>query len=154
MDNTKISEIITNIFGLIGLTEDQFEVSFDPDETISVKLKLSDEHSGLFVGHHGEGIASLRLLLGLIINQRFSVWPKLRVNVNDYLEKREESLQELAQNAADKAIELQREIILPNLSSFERRIVHLYLESIPGVASESRGEEPYRQLVVVPKASA
>ena len=104
----------------------------------------------MFVGHHGEGLAALRMIFSLIIFQRFSVWPKLHLNVNDYQERREETLKELANDAAQRAVNLQKEIILHNLSSYERRIIHMYLSEYPGVKTESRWEAPYRQMVIVP----
>lgn len=76
----------------------------------------------------------------------------MRLNVNDYQEKREEYLINLAEDAMAKAKELQREIILPNLSSYERRIIHLHIENLDDIASESRGQEPQRQLVIIPNS--
>ena len=90
------------------------------------------------------------MIFSLIIFQRFNLWPKLHLNVNDYQERREETLKQLAQDAADRALSLQKEIVVPNLSSYERRIIHMFLSEYPGIKTESRGEAPYRQLVIVP----
>jgi spoIIIJ-associated protein len=154
MNNKKIQEIIKNILGFLSLTDDQIKINFTDEDQIQVDISLPEESTGIFIGRRGENIGALRLILSLIISQRTSAWPKLRLNVNDYQEKREEYLIELADDAAQKAQELQREIILPNLSSYERRIVHLHTEKLGTVTTESRGEEPHRQLVIIPRPSA
>ncbi len=150
MDSTKVSEILTNILTLTGLLEDQLNIEVADEENINIHLTVPSENAGVIVGHHGEGLASLRMIFSLIIFQRFNFWPKLHLNVNDYQERREDALRQLAQEAAQKATDLQKEIVLPNLSSYERRIVHMILSEIPGVKTESRGEPPFRQMYIIP----
>ena len=152
MDQSKTQEILQNVLTLLGLTDDQMQIDFDDQDNINISLNVPTDIAGVFVGHHGEGLASLRMIFSLIIFQRFSVWPKLHLNVNDYQERREDALRELATNAAQRAIELQKEIILPNLSSYERRLVHMILSEISGVHTESRGEPPYRQMYIIPES--
>ena len=153
MDQSKITEILTNVLSQLSLSEDQFSIVIADDENISISLTLPEDSAGIFVGHHGEGLSALRMIFSLIIFQRFNVWPKLHLNVNDYQERREEILKELAQDAAERSVSLQKEIILPNLSSFERRIIHMFLSEYPGIKTESRGEVPFRQMVIVPVQS-
>ena len=153
MDQSKITEILTNVLSQLSLSEDQFSIVISDDENISISLTLPEDSAGIFVGHHGEGLSALRMIFSLIIFQRFNVWPKLHLNVNDYQERREEILKELAQDAAERSVSLQKEIILPNLSSFERRIIHMFLSEYPGIKTESRGEAPFRQMVIVPVQS-
>lgn len=151
MSNKKITDVISNIFNSLGLSKDSYQIEFGEEERIDINIQVPEEEVGLFIGRHGEGVNSLRLLLSLIISQRTGNWPKLKLNINDYQEKRSQFLNDLVEDAAKKAIELQREIILPNLSSFERRIVHLHAESLENISTESRGEEPHRQLIIIPK---
>lgn len=150
MDQSKIKEILTNVLSQLTLAEDQIVIDMADDDNINISLTVPQESAGVFVGHHGEGLSALRMIFSLIIFQRFGVWPKLHLNVNDYQERREEILKELASDAAQRAVNLQKEIILPNLSSYERRIIHLFLETFPGVKTESRGEAPFRQMVIIP----
>ncbi|HEX9008581.1 MAG TPA: R3H domain-containing nucleic acid-binding protein [Patescibacteria group bacterium] len=150
MDQAKVIEVLKNVLTLLGLKDEQIDLSVEGDENINITLTVPTENAGIFVGHHGEGLASLRMIFSLIIFQRFSIWPKLHLNVNDYQERREDALRELANGAAQRAIELQKEIILPNLSSYERRIVHMILSENPEIRTESRGEAPYRQMYIIP----
>ena len=152
MDQTKVSQIISNVFTLMDLTSDQFSVSFPDESSIRVQINLPEDQTGMFIGHHGEGLSSLQLVLSLILSQRLGEWHRVSVNINDYQERREDALKNLAESAAEKALSLKQEVVLGNLSSFERRIVHLHLENHPEVTTQSQGEEPLRQLVVIPKS--
>ena len=151
LDQNKVTEIIENTLKLLSLTNDQFSVTFPEEGAVLVQIQLPEDQTGLYIGNHGEGLASLQLVLALMLSQRTGEWLKLSVNINDYKERREESLCFLADNAAAKALELNQEIIIPNLSSYERRVIHLHLESKGEVISESRGEGKNRQLFIVPK---
>jgi len=149
-DQKKATTIITNILSLIDLSDTQYTLEFKPDN-IRLQLNLNDEDSGVFIGYHGESIASLQLILSLVVSQRLGDWVHVEVNVGDYLERREKTITALADSAVERALSTGKEVMLPNLNPVERRIVHLYLENHDSVVTESRGQAPYRQLMVVPK---
>ncbi len=150
MDQQKVLEIIGNILSQLNLDENQYQIDLAEGENINITLSLPTESAGVFVGRHGESLSSLRMIFSLILFQRFNVWPKIHLNVNDYQERREEALKEIAESAVEKAVSLKKEIILPNLSSYERRLVHMYLSERTDVKTESRGVPPLRQMVVIP----
>ena len=147
----KVQKLIENVLSLLELREDQFTVEMAEDDSVRVHVQLPEEETGIYIGHHGEGLTALQLLLSLMISQRTGKWYRISVNINDYQERREDSLKNLAESAAEKAISLNQEVVLGNLSSYERRLVHLHLEQHGGVTTESRGEPPLRQLLVIPK---
>jgi len=151
MATEKVQKLIENVLSLLELREDQFTVEMAEDDSVRVHIQLPEEETGIYIGHHGEGLTALQLLLSLMISQRTGKWYRVSVNINDYQERREDSLKNLAESAAEKAIALNQEVVLGNLSSYERRIVHLHLEQHGGVTTESRGEPPLRQLLVIPK---
>ena len=151
MATEKVQKLIENVLSLLELREDQFTVEMAEDDSVRVHVQLPEEETGIYIGHHGEGLTALQLLLSLMISQRTGKWYRVSVNINDYQERREDSLKNLAESAAEKAIALNQEVVLGNLSSYERRIVHLHLEQHGGVTTESRGEPPLRQLLVIPK---
>ncbi len=151
MATEKVQKLIENVLSLLELREDQFTVDVTKADSVRVHIQLPEEETGIYIGHHGEGLTSLQLLLSLMISQRTGTWYRVSVNINDYQERREDSLKNLAESAAEKAIALNQEVVLGNLSSYERRIVHLHLEQHGGVTTESRGEPPLRQLLVIPK---
>ncbi len=151
MDQNKIAQLVENVLSLLDLDTHNFEVSFPDESSVKVQLNLPEDQTGIFIGHHGEGLTSLQLLLSLMISQRLGGWVRVSLNINDYQERREDTLRHLADTAVSKALALQQEVVLGNLSSYERRIIHLHLENHPEVSTESRGNPPLRQLLVIPK---
>ena len=152
MDNDKLVNLIENVLKLLDLSSDQYEVKVAEGGDININIQLPEDQTGIYIGRHGEGLTALQLILSLMINQRSGEWHRISVNINDYQERREDSLKHLAETAVEKAVALNQEVILGNLSSYERRIIHLHLENHPEVTTESRGEEPLRQLMIIPKA--
>ncbi|MBI1871876.1 KH domain-containing protein [Candidatus Collierbacteria bacterium] len=151
MENEKIIKLIENVLALLDLQPDQYQVDINEEGDIAVSITLPEEETGIYIGHHGEGLTSLQLIISLVISQRTGEWHRISLNINDYQERREDSLKHLAETAVEKAIALQQEVVLGNLSSYERRIIHLHLENHPEVTTESRGDEPLRQLMIIPK---
>jgi len=145
----KIIQVLENTLKLLDLSIEQFEV-ISNEENILVQINLPEDQTGIYIGTHGDSLISLQLLLGLMVSQRLGDWMPISVNINDYKQKREETLTNMAESAAQKAISLNQEIIIPNLSSYERRIIHTYLQDNDSVASESRGEGRNRQLFIIP----
>ena len=125
----------------------------EKDEAFTVKIETED--SGILIGFHGETLSGFQLILSLMLykqsfssNKQSGKWLKILVDVGDYREKREEELGQLAISAAEKVIATGAPVELYELSSFERRIVHLALVDHPQVISVSEGEGRERKLVV------
>ena len=90
-----------------------------------------------------------KLLKILISKEDLNASPFL-LDVNNYREKREEFLIELAQKMAEQVVENKRTIMLQPMSSYERRVIHLELSKNSNIATESIGEEPERKIVIKP----
>ena len=148
-DQEKTKDIISNILTLLGVSSQKIETTVS-DESVTVQLDIPPEESGVFIGHQGDTLTSLQLILALVVSQRLGDWTRVKVNVGDYQERREELLTNRADQAAQRAVETGQEIIIPNLNSYERHLVHEYLGSNSSIKTESRGEEPHRQLFVSP----
>ena len=73
---------------------------------------------------------------------------KVNVDVNNYKKERERLISELAKAAARKVLAEKRDIELPAMNAYERRIVHMELATRPDVKTESVGEGPSRHIVV------
>jgi len=96
-------------------------------------------------------LAAFQLILSLVINKKLETWTRILVNVNDYRQKREESLKMVALNAAQKVKFSNEAAVLTNLSPSERRIIHLTLADHPDVESLSEGQGQERRLVIKPR---
>ncbi len=147
-ENEKITkEIIQNLFDNLGI-KDSFEVS-ENDESINVVVNSEDP--GLIIGHHGDTLDSIQLILSLMIAKKLGEFKRVSVEVGDYKKNRSDYLKTLAEQTRERVLNEQREVYLPNLKSWERREVHMYLAEDSDVISESVGEGRERTLVVKPK---
>ena len=136
--------------------EAQPSVEFE-SETGYYQIQLDTESPGLLIGYRGETLTALQLYLGLLVNQNQAKsseeadWKKVVVNVGDYRQRREETLTQLAKNAAQRVVFSGEPYVFDRLSPNERRIVHLALKDNDKVSTYSEGEGKYRKLIVVLK---
>ena len=85
-----------------------------------------------------------------LVAERCGVAESVFIDVNNYRKEREKIIIELAKAAARKVAATQKEVSLPVMNAYERRLVHLELSSRPDVATESVGESKDRYVVVKP----
>lgn len=147
----KVSEILENILGLLGL-EGSFEVDEKED---AVFVSIDAEDPGILIGRGGETLASLQLILNLIASRQFGQDNSKRVivDVSNWRKSKEEDLAAKTASWAQKVIETEKPLELEPMPAWQRRIVHMTVEQTPGVKSESTGEEPERRLVISPDKS-
>lgn len=117
------------------------------------EVQIETAKTGILIGFHGETIAALQLLIGLMVYKKLGRWQPIVVNVGDYRQKRQLQLERMAQNAAQRVRFSGQAVALPYLSAGERRVVHLALAEDSEVETESEGEGRERQLVIRPKQS-
>jgi len=118
------------------------------------RFNISLPEAGLLIGKDGENLKALQHLFPLMVMHavgRDTVMGNLMVDVNNYQQEKESYLEALAKNTAERVIETQRPEELNPMSSFERRIIHMVIESISGVKSESLGEGENRRVVIRPE---
>lgn len=147
MDKKIIEEIVKELFEKLETTIN-FSVE-EQDNTAVIKAETQD--SGILIGYHGETLSAIQLILSILVYKKIGSWTRISLHVGDYIERREESLKEMASRAVEKVLATKTPVILPFLRSDERRVIHLFLESNPNVVSSSEGEGPSRRLVISPK---
>src|SRR3990172_5930148 len=142
-----IDKVISNLFKILEIDGD-LEVTED-DEGINVVLDTKD--SGRVIGYHGDTLESLQLIASFCIAKKLGRFVRVSVEVGDYKKKRIEWLKNLALTTKERVVSQNQEIVLPELKSWERRIIHLLLKNDEEVTSGSQGEGRDRILVVSPK---
>ena len=144
----KVSEILENILGLLGL-EGSFEIE---EKEEGVFISIDAEDPGILIGRNGETLASLQLLLNFIDSRQMPEGELKRVvvDVSSWRKSKEEELASKAKSWAEKVIETKEPMELQPMPAWQRRIVHMTIEETSGVKSESIGEGPERRLVISP----
>ncbi len=143
-NNKIIEQVVKDLFTAVGI-EDSFEIN-ESEEAIDIVV--ASEDAGIIIGHHGDTLDSLQLLLSLAIAKKLGEFKRVTLEVGDYKKNREDYLKNLAQQTKERVVSSGQEVYLPNLKSWERRIVHLLLQEDDEVISESVGEGRERTLVV------
>lgn len=128
------------------------DIKLDYDETENqLSVDLSGDEMGLLIGKRGITLDSLQYLLGLVINKNTENYVKVKLDTENYRERRKETLENLAKNLAHKVKRIRRPVYLEPMNPYERRIIHSALQKDKYVETHSEGEEPYRKVVITLK---
>jgi spoIIIJ-associated protein len=126
----------------------------EPEETITLHVEGADEEAmGLLIGRRGETLRSLQFMVNLLVSRKVQKWPQVVVDVGNYRQRRQESLEGLARRMAERVRQSGRPLMLEPMGAYERRIVHLALRADPTVYTESTGEGENRKIVIYPAKS-
>lgn len=134
------------------MVEAKVTVAKDPEDHFKVNIETSE--TGLLIGFHGATLNSLQLLLGVILYKKMGEWVRVVVDVGDYRKTREENIKEMAERIVKEVEVNNQPVVMPYLTPFERRVVHLLLSSHPKVTSESEGEGRERRVVIKPRPTS
>jgi len=120
-------------------------------ENNSINIDLSGDEMGVLIGKRGATLDSLQYLLSLVINKDSEEYIRVKIDTENYRERRKETLENLAKNVAFKVKRTRRPFALEPMNPYERRIIHSALQNDKYVTTHSEGEEPNRKVVVTLK---
>ena len=115
------------------------------------KYIIFSDNDALLIGKNGKNLKSLSTIVSQYLNTELGKNYKFIIDVNEYKEKREQSLERLAKKIAREVAQTKVEAKLDSMNSYERRIIHNTLTNNKKVYTESEGEEPNRYVVIKPK---
>ncbi len=113
-----------------------------------VTFKLHGSDMGILIGKHGQTLDSLQYLTNLVANKNSAERIRIVIDIEDYRERRVETLNRLAQRLADKVKRTGERIVLEPMNPHERKIIHVALQNDRRITTLSEGEEPYRRVVI------
>jgi spoIIIJ-associated protein len=143
----KVSEILENILSLLSL-EGSFEVD-EREDGVFVSIETDD--AGRLIGHNGETLQALQLIVNLIVSKQVEDSKRVIIDVSNWRKGKEEDLAQKAQRWAEEVKESGQPMELEPMPSWQRRAIHMALQEMEGVSSESVGEGPDRHLVISPE---
>lgn len=147
-NNAKDFELSEKLLSLMGVNA-KLELNTKEDG-LMVNIDAGEE-SGLLIGNRGRTLQSLQHILSMMINKDKKAWRRITVDIASWREKEEERLAELAKQTAERVRTSGTPQNLYNLSSEQRRIVHMTLSEEKDILTESQGEGKDRCLVVTSK---
>lgn len=113
-----------------------------------VVLKLHGDDMGILIGKHGQTLDSLQYLTNLVANKNTENRVHIVIDVENYRERRAETLTRLAKRLADKVKKNGERIVLEPMNPHERKIIHTALQNDSKITTLSEGSEPYRKVVI------
>ena len=116
-----------------------------------LKIDINGTDSKTLIGYRGEVLNSLQVILNSIANKDAKNKVRIVLNISNYREKREKSLEELADKISKAVYKTGKSITLEPMMAYERKIIHNRLQSSDKVKTYSIGEEPYRKVVIEKK---
>ena len=126
------------------------DIDFDKEEKV-VSINLSGPEMGVLIGKRGQTLDSLQHLVSLVINKNSEDYLRVKLDTENYRERRKTTLEHLAKNIAYKVKRTKRSMALEPMNPYERRIIHSALQNDNYVFTKSEGEEPFRHVVVMLK---
>lgn len=144
-----IKEFIQELLTKMGVKINSF---IDNSKDNQINLTINSDKDALLIGKKGKNLKALELVVKQHIHNLINSYPYLILNVGNYNERHELLLQNLAKQIANEVKKTRQEVIMDNMNSYERRIVHNALANIKGVTTISEGEEPNRHIIVKPNA--
>ncbi len=139
-----LDEFIKNFEDLKYETKIDLEKGF-----LNVNMEGND--SKTLIGYRGEVLNSLQVILNSVSNRGSKEKVRIILNISNYKEKREKSLEELADKISKTVIKTGKAVTLEPMMAYERKIIHNRLQSSNKVKTYSIGEEPYRKVVIAKK---
>lgn len=151
-----IDEIIETASSFLSLVFEDLNmtvsITSDYNETEkTLTLDLSGDEMGLLIGKRGQTLDALQYLTSLAVNKGKSYYIHIKLDTENYRERRKATLENLAKNISARVKRTKKSVSLEPMNPYERRIIHYALQSDKFVTTHSEGDEPYRKIIVSPK---
>ncbi|MFO8084401.1 MAG: RNA-binding cell elongation regulator Jag/EloR [Desulfobacterales bacterium] len=140
-------EVLQKIVDLIT-TGAIIEIQKEKNE---IKYNVSGGNSAILIGKKGQTLEAIQYIVEKIINKISQQKTMVLVDIEGYLENRKINLEKLSGKLAEKAKRIGRPVTMGQMSSHDRKVVHLVLRDDPGVRTQSIGNGFYRKLIIFPK---
>lgn len=114
----------------------------------TIYITINGEAAGLLIGYRGEGLNAMQTILSTMANRNFNEKIRLILDIENYREKREKVLEELAQKVAKTVLRNEKSITLEPMSAYERKIIHSKLQENTRIETYSIGEGDNRRVVI------
>ena len=146
-DNVK--SFLNDVFEAMNMTV-VVDVKYNEEEK-TMDIDLSGDEMGVLIGKRGQTLDSLQYLVSLVVNKETDDYVRVKVDTENYRQRRKDTLENLAKNIAYKVKRTKRTVSLEPMNPYERRIIHSALQNDKYVSTHSEGDEPFRRVVVTLK---
>lgn len=149
---TAAKNFLGQVFDAMGM-EVSVETEYDPSER-ELRVMMEGGDMGILIGKRGQTLDSLQYLVSLVVNRETEGYLRVKLDTENYRERRKETLETLAKNISYKVKRTKHPVALEPMNPYERRIIHSALQNDRYVVTRSEGEDPYRHVVISLKKEA
>ena len=146
-----VEEFLSKMFNAMDLSVD-IQIDYD-EQNRNMNIELKGNEMGILIGKRGQTLDSVQYLASLVANRESDEYVRVKVDTENYRNRRKETLENLAKNIAFKVKKTRKPVYLEPMNPYERRVIHSVLQNDRYVETHSEGEEPYRKVVVTLKRS-
>ena len=148
VEDATIKECETFLQNVLQAMHMEVELFSKVDEEGALSIEMKGDNMGILIGKRGQTLDSLQYLTNRVANKMQAGYVRVKLDTEDYRERRKETLENLARNIAHKVKRTRKPVTLEPMNPYERRIIHSALQGDKNVTTHSEGEEPYRRVVV------
>ena len=145
-----LEEIKRTIMEFFKRATFEVDIEFLSQENSTLPINIKAENPQILIGEGGQTLADMQHLLKAMLRKKIQDNFYLNLDINDYKKKKIEYLKELAKLTADEVTLMKEEKVLPSMSAYERRIVHMQLAEREDIVTESTGRDPERKIIIKP----
>ena len=126
----------------------EVKITSSIDSEGALNINMEGNNMGILIGKRGQTLDSLQYLTNRIANKNQEEYVRVKLDTENYRQRRKETLENLAKNIAYKVKRTKKPVSLEPMNPYERRVIHSALQGDKYVSTHSEGEEPYRRVVV------
>jgi len=149
INTAEVQEFLEKVFAAMDMKV-IIKITEHPTEN-ELNIDLDGDDMGVLIGKRGQTLDSLQYLTSLVVNKGSEEYIRVKVDTENYRERRKATLENLAKNIAHKVKRTRKPVSLEPMNPYERRVIHSALQNDKFVCTHSEGEEPYRRVVVTLK---
>ena len=138
-------KFLTDVLNTMNM---EVKITSTIDEEGALCIEMEGENMGILIGKRGQTLDSLQYLTNRVANKMQDGYVRVKLDTENYRQRRKETLENLAKNIAHKVKKNRKSFALEPMNPYERRIIHSALQGDKFVSTHSEGEEPYRRVVV------
>lgn len=144
-------EFLNKVFSAMELTV-KIDINVtEGEKENTVDINIIGDDMGILIGKRGQTLDSLQYLVSLVVNKESDKFNRIKLDTENYRERRKATLENLARNISLKVKRIKKPVALEPMNPYERRIIHSALQNDKFCTTKSEGEEPYRHVVVMLK---
>ena len=140
-----LNRFLTDFFAKSQREDVKFEIS---QNEYGIDVSINGDNLNYLIGYRGETMNSMQVILTSIASRYSKERIKVSLDIENYREKREKSLEDLAEKIAKTVVKNRKSITLEPMTPYERKIIHSKLQNHPSVKTFSTGTEPHRKVVI------